>query len=619
MSRKPHEGIVWNPDETPPALQSALRVLGEEYPVFEAPGRGTAVSFEIDAEPGVCRTVRAGSQATVTYHAPAMALRAVAAILAGLVPDDAQFVERSPFTTFGIMLDASRNAVMQVEHFKKWLRRLALMGYNMAMLYTEDTYELPGEDHFGYLRGAYTRDELKEIDNYASQLGIEMIPCIQTLGHLEQILQWPAYESIRDTARVLMVDEERSYALIDKMISHWADVFRSRRIHIGMDETHDLGRGRFLDRFGYERPFDVFNRHLGKVVDLCAARGLAPMIWSDMYFRLGSETGDYYDTACSIPDDVVEQIPSGVGLIYWDYYHDNKDFYLDWIRRHRALGSEPIVGSGVWTWSKVWHDHYLTEAQAGPCIDACREAEVKEIFFTLWGDDGAYCDFDSAFAGLAFAAEKAFNPDFSEEALAARFRVICNADYGIQLRAGSMNAILTPASVLWDDPLLGIFLRHKHRESPDALAVAEERFAALAGSLEDHVTDRHAGDLNHARLLARALATKTGLARRLFDAYAAKDRDALAEVRVLVPDVTETLSDLLASFRFMWLSRNKPFGLEVIQIRFGGLLARCRELADRLDEFLTGKIESIPELEAEPTGGPGYTSYRRLATSSFIL
>ncbi|MFH0964031.1 MAG: family 20 glycosylhydrolase [Planctomycetota bacterium] len=619
MIEYPRMAVVWKPEDTPAALRSPLRVLGEEYPIREGHGDGIAVRFEPSTEPGLCRVVRTGSEALITYDIPAMALRAVAALLAGLVGDGDRIEERSAFKTFGIMLDASRNAVMRVDHFKRWLSRLALLGYNMAMLYTEDTYELPGEKHFGYLRGAYTPDELRLIDDCASRLGIEMIPCIQTLGHLEQILQWPAYEPIRDTAGVLLVDEERSYALIDKMLSRCAEVFTSRRIHIGMDETHDLGRGRFLDRFGYERPFDVFNRHLRKVVDLCAAHGLKPMIWSDMYFRLGSETGDYYDPNCSIPQDVIDAIPPSVELVYWDYYHDNKGFYHDWIARHRALGFEPVVGSGVWTWSKVWHDHYLTEAHAGPCIDACREAGVKEIFFTLWGDDGAYCDFDSAFAGLAFAAEKAFSSDFSEDALAGRFRAVCVADYRVQLQAGSMNRILAPACVLWDDPLFGIFLRREHGRSADALARAEEGFAALAASLEAHVDDRRAGDINHARLLAKALAAKIGVARRLFSAYAERDRAGLAQVRARVPELSEALRELLDSFRSVWLARNKPFGLEVIQIRFGGLLMRCEELGKRLDDFVAGRIDVIPELEAEPIEKPGYTCYRRLATPSFIL
>ena len=65
--------------------------------------------------------------------------------------------------------------------------------------------------------------------------------------------------------RILLVDDERTYALIEKMIAFWSEALGSRRIHIGMDETHDLGRGRFLDKFGYESGFELFNRHLGKV------------------------------------------------------------------------------------------------------------------------------------------------------------------------------------------------------------------------------------------------------------------------------------------------------------------------------------------------------------------
>jgi N-acetyl-beta-hexosaminidase len=132
---------------------------------------------------------------------------------------------------------------------------------------------LEGEPYFGYHRGRYTADELREIDDYASQLGIEMIACIQTLGHLEQILRWGVYGKVKDTSSVLLVGEEKTYELIEKMISHFADVYRSKRIHIGMDETHDLGRGRYLDLFGYKRGFDIFNEHLARVTQICKKYG----------------------------------------------------------------------------------------------------------------------------------------------------------------------------------------------------------------------------------------------------------------------------------------------------------------------------------------------------------
>ena len=43
------------------------------------------------------------------------------------------------FKTLGVMIDLSRNAVMNVGALKRFLGVLAKMGYNCAMLYTEDT------------------------------------------------------------------------------------------------------------------------------------------------------------------------------------------------------------------------------------------------------------------------------------------------------------------------------------------------------------------------------------------------------------------------------------------------------------------------------------------------
>ena len=89
----------------------------------------------------------------------------------------------------GIMVDCSRNAVMSVDALKRLIDALQKMGYNMLMLYTEDTYEIDGQEKFGYLRGRYTKDELCELAAYSKSRDIEMIPCIQTLAHLEGIFK----------------------------------------------------------------------------------------------------------------------------------------------------------------------------------------------------------------------------------------------------------------------------------------------------------------------------------------------------------------------------------------------------------------------------------------------
>ena len=97
---------------------------------------------------------------------------------------------------FGVMLDMSRNAVMKPDTVKKFVAYISSFGYNMLQLYTEDTYEVNNEPYFGHLRGAYKKEEIKEIDAYCKEKGVELIPCIQTLAHLKTIFKWFEYNQL---------------------------------------------------------------------------------------------------------------------------------------------------------------------------------------------------------------------------------------------------------------------------------------------------------------------------------------------------------------------------------------------------------------------------------------
>src|SRR5699024_11357368 len=94
------------------------------------------------------------------------------------------------------------------------------------------------------MRGRYSEDELKELDDYANQFGIELIPCIQTLAHLEEFLKWDAAYHYKDTRGALLLESEQTYELLENMISSVSRPFRSKRIHIGMDEAEEVGRDR---------------------------------------------------------------------------------------------------------------------------------------------------------------------------------------------------------------------------------------------------------------------------------------------------------------------------------------------------------------------------------------
>ena len=75
----------------------------------------------------------------------------------------------------GVMLDCSRNAVMKAERVKQFADIIRKMGYDTLMLYTEETYEIKSQPLFGYMRGRYTKEELKDIDLYCKSIGIDVL------------------------------------------------------------------------------------------------------------------------------------------------------------------------------------------------------------------------------------------------------------------------------------------------------------------------------------------------------------------------------------------------------------------------------------------------------------
>ena len=235
----------------PAELWAGLKEIQEEYPRrFAKTRRARRLRFV----GGLRRTsdsvsvTKTGGEVTIRYANKTDAFRALGRLLGETDPQAVarEFSESARFDLLGVMVDVSRNGVLRPDTVKALIRRCALMGINTFIAYAEDTYEVPGEPFFGYLRGRYTQKELRDLDAYANVLGMKMFLAIQTLGHLGQVLQWPTYANYRDVDEVLIAGDEPTYKLIERMIAAAAAPFRSRRLIVGMDEAHGLGTGRYL-------------------------------------------------------------------------------------------------------------------------------------------------------------------------------------------------------------------------------------------------------------------------------------------------------------------------------------------------------------------------------------
>ena len=289
---------------------------------------------------------------------------------------------------FGIMLDCSRNGVMNMQGLKKFIDTIHSFGYNMLQLYTEDTFEVDNEPYFGYLRGGYTKAELKEIDAYCKEKGVDLIPCIQTLAHLNQMFRWGnEYGCINDVNDILLVDDERTYTLIENIIKTVRECFSSDVLHIGMDEAHMLGLGKYLDLHGYKNRYEILNGHLEKVLNIAKKYGFKPIMWSDMYFRLINHGDYYFEQPYNKKEleEVAKKIPQGVGQVYWDYYNTDRKIYDRMFKAHKILSPDVWFAGGAWTWSGFASANKHTIKTMLPAMKECKKHGINKIMFTMWG------------------------------------------------------------------------------------------------------------------------------------------------------------------------------------------------------------------------------------------
>ena len=133
-----------------------LEVLGG----FKLAGDGVPVRWSEAGVPGISWD---GSRAQLSGAGEAQFFRGLGLLRERLAGGEAPFeqTEAPVFRGLGASFDLSRNAVMTVDALKRMLCRMALMGYNEAYLYTEDTYVLPEYPFFGYQRGRYGAEDLR--------------------------------------------------------------------------------------------------------------------------------------------------------------------------------------------------------------------------------------------------------------------------------------------------------------------------------------------------------------------------------------------------------------------------------------------------------------------------
>lgn len=497
---------------------------------------------------------------------------------------------------FGVMLDMSRNGVMKVSELKKYISIVKSFGYNTLLLYMEDTFEVANEERFGYLRGKYTIEELKDIVSFCDSNGIEVIPCVQTLAHLNQIFKWPEYKRINDCNDILLVDSPRTYQLIENIVLTLKDIFKSKYIHIGMDEAHMLGRGKFHDMHGDENKLDIISRHLSKVAEIVKKHGLKALMWSDMFFR-SVNNGDYYPDEPVATAEMKNKVNKDAGLVYWDYYHNDAEYYDKMLIAHKELFDDVWFAGGAWTWVGFAPGNKKALENMFPAMESARKNNVKNIFITLWGDDGKECSFYSVLPAL-YAIKKHYDGETNLNKIKNGFEQIVGEPFDALFSLDNLNYVSGNDScldnkckyLLYSDVFNG-FCNVSNNDVGKEYSLLAKKYLKLS-----HNSKNYAYLYNSHMALCKVLEIKSNLGTKTRTAYL---NGNITMLNSLIKDYDKLLKRIDAfyvAFRTLWFKENKPQGFDVQDIRIGALKQRVRSCRERLKQYVNKEIDDIPEL-----------------------
>lgn len=304
----------------------------------------------------------------------------------------------TPFALRGLMQDFGRGQTPTLATMKRTVERLAELGLNTYFPYFEDGFHFPRRPEIGAERDRVTPAEAAELVAHAREHGVRVIPVIETLGHMENILSASGLDSLRMGAEgqarnVVDPRTDEARALVADMLADMADAFDDPVVHVGLDETFGLEAAAQQG----DDPGALFVEHVQRVRDLAAARGRRVMVWADQL-----EPG-FFDAMRlpSFASDRLHEIPRDVVIVSW-HYGEMRSFPFG--ERVRELGFDHVLWGAVDHESKVFPDLGTTDRNARTYFGLGHDQGVLGAVASAWERPGEYVLFDVDWPGVAIAA-----------------------------------------------------------------------------------------------------------------------------------------------------------------------------------------------------------------------
>ncbi|NWV22949.1 HEXDC Hexosaminidase, partial [Origma solitaria] len=218
-----------------------------------------------------------------------------------------------------------KGAAPRLSYLEQVFPLLSQLGANGILIEYEDMFPFKGELEILRSPYAYSEEDIERIQQLAEQHKLEVVPLVQTFGHVEFILKHEKYQHLREVERFpnsFNPHVPDTLALLKSILSQVIEKHRhSTWIHIGADEVFHLGEGMDSKNWMSHNKGDVgtmFLKHIKEVLGFLTAQywGLRVLMWDDMLRKIsvGALRGEGTGTAVVAPGPGSSAAPALVHL-----------------------------------------------------------------------------------------------------------------------------------------------------------------------------------------------------------------------------------------------------------------------------------------------------------------
>ena len=522
--------------------------------------------------------------------------------------------------------DISRGPVPTLDFQKKQIRTLAAYKINFFSPYFEHTLAYDSNPLIAPPGGAMTHADVKELVAYAAKYHVDIIPEQEAFGHLHHVLKYEIYSPLGETphGHVLAPGQPGSLPLIRQMFAEIFSLFPSRFVHLGADETFELGRGQTADRVKSVGIGVVYLDFLKQIADALRPSGKKFLFWGDV--------------ALSSPE-LVSTIPKDLIAVPWSYGADTS--YVRLIKPFRDVGMETWVAPGVSSWNRVYPNNANALVNIQRFVRDGQRLGATGMINTSWDDDGEAL-FNQTWYGDLFGAAAAWQSGESGiDSFASSYGRVFHGDLSgkideAQRRLSAAHALLTSARVgdasdylFWLDPWTdeGRSMAQRIRPYTHDLRILAESTLVLIAQAEPGIT-RERDAIEAMKLGARRMdfiGMKFQFADEVVAMYdRAADTTSKAPQRDLadltgingrLQDLRDGLSLIRDEYEKAWLRENRPYWLHNVLARYDLATQLWIERADRInlarqEWYRSHRLPPAPSLGI-PASMPGLAPYAR--------